>query len=328
MTETPGPPATGPRTAGAGVSGVVVTFDPDDALLKEVVRAAALQLEGLILLDNGSSTAGVEVVREAVAAAESDPARRARIFVRFGDRNLGLPPRFNEAIEIARHEGFGFLLFLDQDSVVLTGASRALQSAFPPAASRVPLGALEAINDEPARLPTDDFLEDHFRRHTPPQVAPLVDDFLVTNSGLFVPLATFDRVGGFDETFFLDATDFEFGLRLWARGLRVLRVPDARIRHRRGDLAEVTVAGSRWRLRRVAPFRHYYVARDTLRTLVRYGWRHPLVGLYLLSIPFREAVLVVLFYPRRGPHLRALVRGLGDWAGGVTGARAFPDSER
>ncbi len=313
-----GPPAAGRRP---GVCGILVTHEPDEELLREVVGAAVAQLDGLVILDNGSSGPGVDRVRRAQEDAGPPGPSGAAVELRLGERNAGLPARFNEGIAMARAAGHRFVLFLDQDSVLRPGAVDALRSAFERVGGSVAVGALEAVNDEPERFPTDDFLEGHFRRGTPVAAgaAGLVDDYLATNSGLFVPLSSFDRVGTFDESFFLDASDFDFGLRLWTRGLRLLRVPAARIRHRRGESTAVQWAGARWGVRRVTPVRHYYVARDSMRTCQRYGLRFPLIGLYLLSMPFREAALVLLFYRDRRAHLAAIARGLVDWASGRTG---------
>jgi rhamnosyltransferase len=173
-----------------------------------------------------------------------------------------------------------------------------------------PLGAVEAYNDEPVTLPTDEFLRGHLERKGRSDGHGAVEDYLVTNSGLFLSLDVAQETGGFDESFFLDAVDFEFGLRLWSRGLKVYKVVAARIRHQRGETSIPEGSRPTWRIRRASPTRHYYVGRDVVRTLRRYGRQFPFMGLILLSMPIREFGLILLFYRNRRPHLHYLALGV------------------
>jgi GT2 family glycosyltransferase len=309
-----------------GVCGVLVTFNPDGPLLESAVDAATRELDELVLIDNGSRPEAVAAVREILARVSQAEIPRARISPRYFDRNRGLPVAFNEAIRMARAGGHDFLLLLDQDSVLRPDAVRALLDVYARWNARVPIGALEGFNEEPTVLPTDDFLEGYLRRHGPPLEPGLDEDYLATNSGLFIPLARIDEVGGFDESFFLDAVDFEFGLRLRSHGFRLLRVAGARIGHRRGEPTDLRLGPFKGAVRRVSPSRHYYVARDVMRTFRRYGRRFPLIGAILFSMPFREAGLVVLFYPNRWTHLRYIGLGLLHSVEGITGQFPPPAS--
>jgi len=297
----------GPAPAG-GVCGIVVTYNSDPAVMEEVLGAATPQVDELIVIDNGSEAGRAGQLR-ALVARMKERSVRATITERFGAENRGLALAFNEAIAIAETHGHRFILFLDHDSVLAAGAVDRLGEAFEQLNRSGPLGAVEAYNDEPMTLPTDEFLRGHFERTGAAARAGAVPDYLLTNSGLFVPVQVAREVGGFDESYFLDALDFEFGLRLWSRGFRVFKVDAARIRHQRGERATSTESRSSWQYRRVAPIRHYYVGRDVVRTLRKYGRRFPLIGLFLLSMPVRELGLILLFYQDRRPHLHYL--GLG-----------------
>jgi len=315
----PGVPTEGEAPARRGVCGVLVTYNPEAPLLDTAVSAAIRELDELIIIDNGSRPEGINSIRATVARVSQTGPPVGRLTVCYFGRNMGLPIAFNEAIRIARAAGHRFLLLLDQDSILEAGSVRALLDVYDRWSSRLPIGALEGWNEEPTVLPTDDFLEGYLRRHGPHLEPGLDEDYLATNSGLFIPLDRIDQVGGFDESFFLDAVDFEFSLRLRSHGLRVFRVAGARIRHRRGDPTELHLGPFKGAIRRVNPSRHYYVARDVIRTFRRYAGRFPLIGSILLTMPFREAGLVVLFYPDRWTHLRCIGLGLLHSLLGITG---------
>ncbi len=298
-----------------GVCGILVTYNPEPRLLEAVLSEAVTQLDHLIVFDNGSRAETVDHMRRLAGTARA--LHGARITEHYYPSNLGLPIRFNEALRIAKGANDRFALFLDQDSVLEPGAVERLLHAHDRVTGRLPIEALEARNVEPVVLPTDDFLAGYWRRRYPPLEADLTDDLLGTNSGLFLPLEVIDRVGGFDESYFLDAVDFEFTLRLRSKGGRVLQVPTARIQHQRGELDPGSDRAPT--IRRVQPFRHYYVARDVFRTWARYWRKFPVVGMLLLSMPFREAVLVLLFYRDRRTHLRFLALGTVHALRGITG---------
>jgi rhamnosyltransferase len=293
--------------SGRGVCGIVVTYNPEPRMLGRAIEAAVTQLDHLIVVDNGSRPSTVEQIQRLVSAARV--AGHARITEQYYPSNQGLPVRFNEAIRSARAAGDRFALLLDHDSVLQPEAARRLLEAHDQVSGSHPLSALEACNEEPVVLPTDDFLAGYWRRRSPGLPDGLTDDFLGTNSGLFVSLEVLERVGGFDESYFLDAVDFEFTLRLRAAGGRLLQVAGARIWHQRGETARSSGGSRSPPLRRIQPIRHYYVARDVLRTWGRYWRRFPLVGMLLLSMPLREVILVLLYYNDRRTHLHYL--GIG-----------------
>jgi rhamnosyltransferase len=318
---TEGPPVSSTTSTAPsdGVCAVLVTYNPDPGPLGAAIDAAVQQVDELLILDNGSGPAGRAAVELAVQQHGSSGPGTAKITVRNFGENRGLPAAFNEAIDFARAHQHRFLLLLDHDSILAPGVVPTLVREYARLSIQHRVGALEAVNVEPVVLPTDDFLEEYLRRRSSSVGDGTTEEFLATNSGMLIPLALVDRVGKFDESYFVDAVDFEFGLRLRSLGWAIYRVPSARILHRRGEPVEARLGRVRWRLRRVAPQRHYYVGRDTLRLSGKYSRKFPLVGLFLLSMPFREAALVALFYPEKRTHLRALGLGMLHALTGVRG---------
>jgi rhamnosyltransferase len=309
----------GDAEVAAGTCAVLVTYNPDPLRLEQVIEAAVRQVDDLLILDNGSPTHSWATVQSLVATYLPSGPGQARVTLRSLGTNRGLPVAFNEAIDFARARHRRFLLLLDHDSILAEEAMPRLLQTYERLVARTAVGAVEAFNEEPTVLPTDDFLDGYLHRRDPSLGEDVTQDFLATNSGLLIPLSVIDRVGGFDESYFVDAVDFEFGLRLRAQGLPIYRVRSARILHQRGEPAEARIGRTRWRLRRVAPQRHYFVGRETMRLGRQYVRRFPLIGLFLLSMPFREAGLVVLFYPERRAHLRALALGVLHAVTGVRG---------
>jgi rhamnosyltransferase len=305
------------------VCAVVLTYNPDPTTFDAVVEAATQQTDELLIIDNHSDPTTLAAIGESAGRHGAPVPGRASVTLRTYDRNRGLPGPFNEAIGFARERQHEFILLLDHDSVLAPNAARTLVREYQRIANLTRVGAVEAFNEEPAMALTDAAHAGTLRRPARSLGDGVTEEFFAMNSGLLLPLAVVTQVGGFDESFFADAVDFEYGLRLRAQGWGIYRIASARIRHRLGQPVEARLGSLRWSLRRAVPQRHYYVARDTVRLAGRYIRRFPLTGFVLGSMPFREAAVVVLFYPDKRRQLRALGLGMYHAFSGVRGAYAL-----
>lgn len=293
--------------------GITATCNPDPEVFKRVADAAVSQLDHLIIIENGSS----KTFRSELSdwCGHGNPGGKSglgRTTVVYNESNLGLSKAFNQALKIALPRGHQRIVFLDHDSVLMPGAVSALQTEYSRLEQQYHVGALLALNQEKRNLPTDKFLEGYFRRRGMFSDGNVREVMLLTNSGTFVDSAIFDRVGLFDESYFVDAVDFEFSLRLISRGYRLFAVDSARIEHSRGVLDERKIGGWSWGFHRPAVWREYFVARDTLRTVLRYGRTVPVMGLYLCYVPVRELAASFLFYGQPLKRAVELTRGIVD----------------
>ncbi|WP_336856751.1 glycosyltransferase [Sinomonas albida] len=96
-------------------------------------------------------------------------------------------------------------------------------------------------------------------------------------SGMFIPLSTFRKVGLFDESLFIDAVDSDFALRTRKSGLDVEFVRDTDLQHGLGEQIPATIFGRNLRWRGATKFfsshsatRLYYIARNHLIVNVRF----------------------------------------------------------
>lgn len=115
------------------------------------------------------------------------------------------------------------------------------------------------------------------------------------SSGSLITKAAYDKVGGMDDSLFIDGVDSEFCWRLIKNGFSIILNPDAKIGHRSGDgkkrilgLLSVGVP---------SPSRHYYAIRNTFilcrRNYVPISWKFR----NLAGVIFK-----IIFYPLCLPH--------------------------
>ena len=140
-------------------------------------------------------------------------------------------------------------------------------------------------------------------------------------SGLLVPVATFRRVGDFDERLFIDGVDDDYALRCLDAGLALVVADGVTLGHRLGDTHEVHVAGRTVTLTRSAPFRYYYLTRNRIRLVGRHARRHPGWAVRQVVGVAGHLGLVLALDPERGSRAREAWRGVRDGVRGPTGAR-------
>ncbi len=292
-----------PGDEGAGVVAIVAAYRPDAALVANVAAAAA-QVRGVVVVDDGSPP-GSEGVFAAVDAAGAVVVHQPG--------NTGIAAALNAGIAAARDRWRpDFVLTLDQDSTLgpdyvrraLDTHRRALGAGL-----RVGFVAAEAYGEHPA--PTRGDVRGFRRAFDPMQ------------SGWLVPVATLDALGGLDEGFFIDGVDSEYTARAGAAGWSVLVGEGCRLEHALGRREPATLLGRPLRLlgRELsynyhAPSRVYYMARNGTALTLRHLRDDPAwVGRRLLEESKAHALRLALGRDRR-KVARAMVAG---WADAVRG---------
>lgn len=220
------PPASSPG-AGPGMTVVIVTHN-SGGQVEPALRALEPQLAGgdeLVVVDNASSDDTASLVRRV--------APRARVLEQ--GRNLGFAGAANAGAAAARTP---LLFLLNPDAVPAPGCLDALRSAAadePGWAAWQPLVTLPggvAINTSGGVV--------HFLglswagacgepvAQAPP--APVEVGF-ASGAALVVRRESWERLGGFDERFFMYCEDLDLSLRLRLAGHGVGVVPGARVEH-------------------------------------------------------------------------------------------------
>jgi GT2 family glycosyltransferase len=227
-----------------------------DAVLAQDLPAQEYEV---IVVDNGSRDAGVEIVRSGYP----------QITLLTLDANYGFAGGNNRGARLARG---AWVVFLNDDTEV---ASDWLRRLLEVAESRPDVGGVHAAQqfdwsapeagaEPPLMVP--DFCRWGFIRYRRVQRydAPLPTLHL-SGASVMLRRQWIERDGGpFDESFFMYGEDRDLGLRLNNQGYTVLAVPAATLRHHQSNT--LTHAGK---------------ASRTARLAARNGWRAYLKNMYL-----------------------------------------------
>ncbi|KQR03326.1 hypothetical protein ASF72_09215 [Arthrobacter sp. Leaf141] len=279
------------------VCGVVSAFNPGPENVANI-EWLLQYVEHVVVVDDGSPAD----VTESLRAMEDAGAVVVRLGTNSGIAralNLGV----NEAISRWDPE---WVVTMDQDSrftgdYVASALATAASSSEP---ATVGMVCAESHNNIP--LPSWGSPEE-------PQI------FDPMTSGSLVRTSTFSAVGSFDEGFFIDCVDSEFNARLREKGLRALAGRGCNLEHSLGNARPMTILG--WHAHvgakklfvyYHAPFRVYYITRNSLVLARRYAFKQPKWVLRRIYMEIQSHVVRFGFGPNRRKHLVAALAGVRD----------------
>lgn len=294
----------------AGVFGVVVSYNPDDEVLLSLVHAVQPQVQGLVVVDNGSCELRISRIQKLIGAAVT--------WIRL-QSNMGVGAAQNQGIAWALNQKADYVLLLDQDSIPAAGMVSHLRKVAEEKSKKTEKVAAcgpRYLDDRQNNRPP--FVQVYGGRLHRVKRAKGEDacsvDYLIS-SGALIPRRALEVVGLMDESLFIDYVDIEWGLRALSKGYRSFGVWDAFMKHDLGD-QPIKLFGRYFPAR--SPGRYYYM------------YRNAMVMFHKPHVPFRwcfveryrlvfRAVVWVGFGPRRLESAGAILRGLIDGFRGVSG---------
>jgi len=232
--------------AQAGLTSVVIVAadsgaGPAECISRVLQSTTAVEA---IVVDNASTDGSVDAVA-------SHWAHDARVRIVRNAQNLGFGSGCNRGAAIARGDA---LLFLNPDCVVAPDTLARLRAASDPTLGLLGVDIVDATGaPEPASRRRDPLFRRAFMALTglarfegrwpalagvalPPASnrPPIEDVDAVSGALMYLPRAVFDRVGGFDEGYFLHAEDLDLCRRVRDAGMRVACVNAIKVVHGKG----------------------------------------------------------------------------------------------
>lgn len=272
------------------VSVIMVSYMTGPALMEAISAVLAdPDIHELIVVDNGNSESARARLSELTAKRNS---------VRFlqGHGNIGFARACNYGANLATGH---YLLFLNPDAVIAKGAARQLANAGDGLVEPWITGGL--LRDENGKeqrgarrraltplsalvgfLPILEIVPGlrSIHRETDPLPSHPVQIDTISGACLMTDRPSFDKMGGFDERYFLHVEDIEICRRARQMGGQVGFVPGAKVMHY-GSTSDVP---------------RVWIEKEKLKGFVRYFWNYtpgflPKV-LTILAVPFMAIAIV------------------------------------
>jgi rhamnosyltransferase len=288
---------------------ITVTYNPEIALLAQVLGSVSPQVHGLVVVDNGSVNAND--IKPIVAQFHGH--------IITNGKNIGIAAAQNQGVSQALADGFTHVLLLDQDTVLTPGMVTDLAEN---------LDALDQGRGDIATIGPA-YFELNSQRQTrayradglrlsrvslSSKTRPVASDFIIA-SGSLIPLPVLETVGGFKEDLFIDLVDVEWCFRARAAGYRSYLSPTAAVEHRLGS--GTVQIGSREVALHV-PVRNYYWVRNAL-WLARQPYTPLAWRFYFVSRSLAFLATYTTLVDKRALRLQLILRGIRDSFAGRLG---------
>ena len=266
------------------VMAVVISYNGRETT-KRTILALVGQVGHVHVVDNGSEPDSIEIL--------DSLEREYGISIQRLGNNRGVGYALNLGIAHAKAIGCTWLLTMDQDSI----ADCHMISAFQAVAKL----NTEAVSFSP-----------RISREASVNESICVEIKSAITSGNLVHIGVFDKIGAYDEGFFIDCIDFDFSLRLRRKGYKLFRIENAEMQHQLGDLTGLPKYVMKFYARH-PPLRRYYMTRNYLYLAERHLFRFP-VFIIKLGI-LRVVLFVLILFLDRAPlsSYCAVARGLYDY---------------
>lgn len=270
------------------VCAIIVTYNPNDEILKLQYESLVNQVNDIIYVDNGSFNL--------VSVGKGN-----KINLISNDFNLGIAKAQNQGIRLAKEMGATHVLLMDQDSIPEPGMVKELIKPFK---ERDDIGAVGPciVNAYNGQLHKYGFAISGFKLKKVPLDNEYTEVSYVIASGCLISMAVIDSIGGMNEAMFIDGVDFEWCLRAKSQGHKILQSSAAKLWHELGN-------GEKDRVLSHSPNREYYIVRNSFlmskMSHLPFWYR---MRRFLMGISRVVSCLSV----KKGKYLRHGIKGLKD----------------
>lgn len=236
------------------IAGVVILYHPDIKQVSDNINTYVSGLKQLYIYDNS------ETQNPSIESALN--SLHQNIKYQFFNSNEGIAKPLNQAVAVATQNKYDYLLTMDQDSSFKPDDFEKYKSLIQK--SDYNNVAQFGVNCQPLITKSSD---------QPEEVLTLITSGSILNLGLF------NKIGSFNEPFFIDFVDAEFSYRIVQLGYINLMFSNILLNHALGDLvfgrSPVTLKKSSRIIH--APIRSFYITRNGLTLLFKYKGLSPVM---------------------------------------------------
>ncbi len=262
---------------------IVVTYNPEMALLNRNLDALVKQFQNILIVDNNSNNVA-EIERTAI---------KHKVELDKLSENFGIAYAQNIGLREANNRKLGWLLTMDQDSIIPKNLTEEYEKNLIKYKNVGLIGWDQRTNGTDVEL--------------------VKDDWWIVSSGCLTSVSALNKVGGFDNTLFIDHVDTDVNIKIKNLGLKTLVTNKVKLYHQLGvKTGQKTVRGDYYHAH--SSIRVYYIIRNGLVIFRRYFFKQPIWMLQALKTCFREGMYLLCFQPNKLSNTGLILKA---WFDGV-----------
>ena len=227
----------------------IITYNPDIIRLKENIQAIVPQVDGIVVVDNGSRN--IEDIKTLCEEYKT-------CYLFENHENKGIAAALNRGMKYLYHKGYEWAVSLDQDSVC------------PPDLIQHYLQYTD-IKSVGMISPTivDRNAIDRDRKKILQKESYETCDWCIT-SGAFTNLEALKKAGWFDRSLFIDLVDYDVCLRIKKKGYKILRLKNTYLLHQVGNMEPKKILFKSISVWNHSSIRRYYYFRNCVYIARKY----------------------------------------------------------
>lgn len=229
------------------IAATVILYHPDKSCVQNLLTLKK-KFQKVYIVDNTENSSG---------SFENHKNVFQDVIYLHDGQNRGIAERLNQVCQLAKKDGYKWLLTMDQDSlfddIMLTEYFQCIADF-----TEKEKVSMFGVTFEKQNVKTGNC-----------DAAPV--NHLIT-SGSVVNLNLLNEIGGFDENLFIDEVDYEYCLRSIAKGFKIIQFSNIFLKH---NLGETTYHRSFKTIKKTSrnlhsPVRIYYMTRNFLYVQKKY----------------------------------------------------------
>lgn len=257
------------------IGSLIITYNPEIELLQKNLLSTHNQIERILIVDNGSQN--IDNITKLLSKLDFN------VEIIKLERNSGIAFALNIGIKFFKEKGFGWVLTLDQDSIL-------------------PIGYVDKLSQRKEfKLKDTGILGAKYQDISRNELISNYKDEIVNNpflitSGSLTNIEAWENIGGFDNQLFIDVVDHDFNQRLIDNGYKVLQDNSIVFNHHLGSAVKRPMLKSLLLIKKDfnpsdhSKFRQYYIYRNSIIFIKRYS-KKPLWHIIILFTTLRMLLL-------------------------------------
>lgn len=272
----------------------IVTYNPDFKRLQENIQAIITQIDELIIVDNNSDN---------IAIFESYIKKFPKIKIIKNKENLGIATALNQLCGYAEKNEYSWILTLDQDSVCFPEIIKHYNEFINSSNSDSNIGILTCYIEDRNFVYEDRYIDEG-------KLGFSYTDFCIT-SGSYINLQIWNKIGGFDEKYFIDKVDTDYCQTMIENNLFIVKINYVGLLHEVGSNTRIVkVFHKKIHVFNHSPFRCYYIARNSIYFARKHKDYIDFWANYKTA--YHRLLVVLIFEKQKSEKIRQCIRGIID----------------
>ena len=274
------------------IAGVVVLYNPEEDYINNI-NSYIEDIDLLYVIDNSSK--------------KNIIPKSKKIKYIYNNENLGVAKALNMAANLAIKNNYKWLLTMDQDTKINKNVIKEMKKY------------IETHNTSKDSI----IVPWHNTKLDVTKSKDKIDyPLVVMTSGNLVNLDIYQKLGGYNEDYFIDGIDMEYCLKSKKNGYRVVRLNNIEIDHNLGDISYHTFLGKKYMCSNHNYIRLYYMNRNYRYIKEKYYDIDPDYCEILTHIKL-NIFKIIMFENDKYRKIRNIFRGIIDYKKGIVGKYRF-----